>query len=61
MQKVNVTLGGFVSTSTENADIVAELSAIKDELSVCSRQSLDAVRAVTAMQNAEEDTSPFYS
>jgi Methyl-accepting chemotaxis protein (MCP) signalling domain/GAF domain len=57
MQKVNVTLGGFVSTSTENANIVAELSAIKDELSVCSRQSLDAVRAVTAMQNAEEDTS----
>ncbi|MBU6464205.1 MAG: GAF domain-containing protein [Proteobacteria bacterium] len=57
MQKVNVTLGGFVSTSTQNADIVAELSAIKDELGVCSRESLDAVRAVTATQNAEEDSS----
>lgn len=57
MQKVNVTLGGFVSTSTQNADIVAELSAIKDELGTCSRQSLDAVRAVTAAQNVETDSS----
>ena len=57
MQKVNATLSGFVSTSTQNADIVAELSAIKDELGVCSRESLDAVRTVTATQNAEEDSS----
>ncbi len=57
MQKLNITMGGFVSASTQNSDIVAELSEIKDELGVCSRQSLDAVRAITATQNVEGDFS----
>ena len=57
MQKLNITMGGFVSASTQNSDIVAELSEIKDELGACSRQSLDAVRAITATQNVEGDFS----
>jgi hypothetical protein len=57
MQKLNITMGGFVSASTQNSDIVAELSEIKDELGTCSRQSLDAVRAITATQNVEGDFS----
>ncbi len=57
MQKLNITMGGFVSASTQNSDIVAELSEIKDELGTCARQSLDAVRAITATQNVEGDFS----
>jgi hypothetical protein len=57
MQKLNATMGGFVSASTQNSDIVAELSEIKDELGACSRQSLDAARAITATQNVEGDFS----
>ena len=57
MQKLNITMGGFVTMSTQNSNIIAELSEIKDELGVSSRQSMDAVRAVTATQNAEGDVS----
>ncbi len=57
MQKLNITMSGFVSMSTQNSNIIAELSEIKDELGVSSRQSMDAIRAVTATQNAEGDFS----